>query len=511
MGIERTAALTALVPRAALSEGDTVRTGDTDGHALHALQLGGIGGLVVAACITADVIDIALFVVVVLRETCLQLAFEGIQVHTVGVEDILIHLFYVVPTLGDVYLVGIGFLGLLAATADDVRGHPVVHRIGEAVVLCIELLHTAATPSGMVFRDCQYLLSLRAVRVEVGVGSIDAIPMVTVQNAVVIGRRIVVTEAHAALVSSGDVPTLRVVVALRLAQIVCHPRGDVVVGEVEEGCHVVLATHQTEEGAADAVLCLFIEVMVVVIDVQYLAHLAIEQLIEGTLLQECVRCPVDACRNQRCSHVVKGFDVCGEVLHGEVARHTGDVVQQLLPIHIAYLRELEDGGYLLVDFQKLDVGKGQAAVGHHAFKLHTQRLGVGTYLHQVTAPIEGGLRTLQHHACHRPDLGHNLVCHHIVDAAVIVVLRATAPNAEVGECLALQELGSEDAGSGNLCGIVVLQDFARLLVIIALSHSSSTECGSHGGNDLLVVVHAVILRMNPSHDKCKTHIYYNKV
>ena len=65
--------------------------------------------------------------------------------------------------------------------------------------------------------------------------------------------------------------------------------------------------------------------------------------------------------------------------------------------------------------------------------------------------------------------------------------------------LALQELGSEDAGSGNLCGIVVLQDFAHLLVIIALCHSSSTECGSHGGNDLLVVVHAVILRMNPSH------------
>ena len=30
-------------------------------------------------------------------------------------------------------------------------------------------------------------------------------------------------------------------------------------------------------------------------------------------------------------------------------------------------------------------------------------------------------------------------------------------------------------------------------------------------SDLLVVVHAVILRMNPSHDKCKTHIYYNKV
>ena len=70
--------------------------------------------------------------------------------------------------------------------------------------------------------------------------------------------------------------------------------------------------------------------------------------------------------------------------------------------------------------------------------------------------------------------------------------------------LALQELGSEDAGSGNLCGIVVLQDFAHLLVIIALCHSSSTECGSHGGNDLLVVVHAVILRVDVLYDNRAT-------
>src|SRR5574344_373697 len=250
--------------------------------------------------------------------------------------------------------------------------------------------------------------------------------------------------------------------------------------------------------------------IVVVVDVLYLAHLAVEEFIEGTFLQEGIY-GVDASRSQRCSHVVKCLDVGGEVIHGEVAGHTGDVVQQLLPIYVSYLREFEDGGYLLVDFQELDVGKGQTAVGHHTLKLHAQRLGVSTYLHQITAPVEGGLRTLQHHASHRPYLGHNLVCHHIVDAAVIVVLRTAAPDAEVGECLALQELGGEDTGSGNLSGIVVLQDFAHLLVIITLCHSSSTECGSHGCNGLLVIVHAVILRMNPSHDKRQTYIYYNKV
>ena len=101
-----------------------------------------------------------------------KLTLEGIQVHAEGVEDILIHLFHVVPALGNVYLVGVGLLGLLAATADDVRRHPIVHRIGEAVALGVELLHTAAAPSGMVLRVGQYLLSLRAVRVEVGVGGV---------------------------------------------------------------------------------------------------------------------------------------------------------------------------------------------------------------------------------------------------------------------------------------------------------------------------------------------------
>lgn len=42
-----------------------------------------------------------------------------------------------------------------------------------------------------------------------------------------------------------------------------------------------------KECAADAVLCLFIEVMVVVIDVDDFTHLAIEKVVEGTLLQEC--------------------------------------------------------------------------------------------------------------------------------------------------------------------------------------------------------------------------------
>ena len=134
--------------------------------------------------------------------------------------------------------------------------------------------------------------------------------------------------------------------------------------------------------------------------------------------------------------------------------------------------EFQQGGNFRIDFEKGDVRKGQRAVGHHALELHTQTFGIIADFHQVTAPIEGGLRTLQHHSCHRPYLGHNLVCHHIVDAAVIVVLRAAAPDAQVGECLALQELGSEDAGSCYLCGIVVLQYLAPFFAPYATTFQS---------------------------------------
>lgn len=81
----------------------------------------------------------------------------------------------------------------------------------------------------MVLGVDKHLFPLCAVGIEVRVGSIETCPVVTVDDAVVICRRIVVTETDIALVTPDDIPALGVVAALRPAQIVGHPRGDVVV------------------------------------------------------------------------------------------------------------------------------------------------------------------------------------------------------------------------------------------------------------------------------------------
>ena len=106
------------------------------------LQFGGIGCLIVVACITAYIIGIAFLVVIPFAQPGLQLCLEGVQVHRIGVENSLIHFFCPVPTLVHLYLVGVCllFLSFLFAT-DDVAVQPVADIVGKAVILIVELLY----------------------------------------------------------------------------------------------------------------------------------------------------------------------------------------------------------------------------------------------------------------------------------------------------------------------------------------------------------------------------------
>ncbi len=102
---------------------------------------------------------------------------------------------------------------------------------------------------------------------------------------------------------------------------------------------------------------------------------------------------------------------------------------------------------------------------------------------------------MDHHLCHRPYLRHDLVGHHVVDAAVIVVLRGRTPQSKVGLRLALQILACENPGGSHLCGIVVLQYLRHLLLVVALGGILRPECRGHRRHRLLVEVHAVVLRI----------------
>ena len=84
--------------------------------------------------------------------------------------------------------------------------------------------------------------------------------------------------------------------------------------------------------------------------------------------------------------------------------------------------------------------------------------------------------------------------HHVVDAAVVIVFGAAAPDAEVGHGFTFQKLRGEYPGCGHLGGLVMFQDGGHLLVIITLGHGFCGKGGGHRRHGFLVVVHAVILR-----------------
>ncbi len=205
-----------------------------------------------------------------------------------------------------------------------------------------------------VLKDC-FLLT--AVRIEIGIRGVDAVPVVAVQDAVVVGRRIIVAETHASSVPSCDVPPLRVVVALRLVKIVGHPRSQVVVADVEELCHAVLAANHAEQGVADVLVERLEQGIVMGVQVANLADLSRKEFVEGVLLQQGITDVRQSRSGEVGSHLVQVVDVCLQVLLRKVLRCRGEVVNHTLEVHIADFGEFEDGGNLFVDFQKLDVGK----------------------------------------------------------------------------------------------------------------------------------------------------------
>ena len=138
--IQATATTSAFVLGCALPKDCTTRTGDADKSFLTAFEFFNVGGLIVVPAIITDIIGIAFLIVIILGKACVQHTLEGGQVHGVGIEDVFKDFFFHVPRMGDGDAIGIGFLGLLAALADDIGTHPV----GEGVAmagLCLALEH----------------------------------------------------------------------------------------------------------------------------------------------------------------------------------------------------------------------------------------------------------------------------------------------------------------------------------------------------------------------------------
>ena len=149
------------------------------------------------------------------------------------------------------YLVGVCF-GILTAFlfAENVCRWIVVDAVVIAVIWVVELLHTATAPTCMILRVLKCCLSLWGRRIKIRIFCADAIPMVTIQNSIVIRRRVVVAEFLASLVNTVDVPSLCVILSHGFTGIVGYPCRSIVIRQREKVGNAILSTYELQQGIA---------------------------------------------------------------------------------------------------------------------------------------------------------------------------------------------------------------------------------------------------------------------
>jgi hypothetical protein len=221
------------------------------------------------------------------------------------------------------------------------------------------------------------------------------------------------------------------------------------------------------------------------------ADLSGHHLVETVAAQHGVHHILTAGVGDAHSHTIEVVDVGFQVLLAQVGSGTAYIVQQLLPVDVAALHQREEGLVFGGDLQEHHIAEREGAVGDHRLELHTEGLHLGAYLIKVGAPVQCRLWRAHHHLGHSPHLGHDLAADQRVDAAVVIVLGATAPHAQLGHRLAVEILRHEDAGTGYLGGTVTVEYLLHLLAVILLRGGLGAVSGDHGSHGLGVVVDTI--------------------
>ena len=221
---DRSATAAALILGAAFPKPCSIVASHADGGCLTTGNLLAIRGLIVFLAVGTKIIGEAFLIVIVVGKMGIQAGLESCQVHRIGVEHILIDFIPVIPRLRDMNLVSIR-LGILTALflAQNICQAVIVDGIVETIVVVIQLLYAATALSCMVLRVLQCSLSFATIGPVVGIHGIDTIPMIAIEDAIVIGGRGIVAKRNATLVNSVDIPALSVVLSHPFTGIVSKP------------------------------------------------------------------------------------------------------------------------------------------------------------------------------------------------------------------------------------------------------------------------------------------------
>ena len=132
----------------------------------------------------------------------------------------------------------------------------------------------------------------------------NAIPLRTIDDGVVISRRIVVTQHLTAVIASVDIPTLSIVLSHSFTGIVRNPGGDIIVWQVEQVGKTFLTSDKSEDGSPCIIIKLLIEGIYIVCNGDDRTDLAVDYAVEGATLQNGSRDIADTCWSKANSHLI---------------------------------------------------------------------------------------------------------------------------------------------------------------------------------------------------------------
>ena len=150
-----------------------------------------------------------------------------------------------------------------------------------------------------------------------------------------------------------------------------------------------------------------------------------------------------------------------QVIKGQIAK-VGDIVPHTLPVDTAETAQVEQLLQVIDDDQEMQVLERETAIRTYRLEYHAKLLDLLGGLEKVRPPINGLIGMLDHHRGDIENLGHDTLGDHLTDMLVVPVLLGTEGKL-ILQRETIQILGGENTGSGNLGSTVMVKDLSPTL------------------------------------------------
>ena len=262
-----------------------------------------------------------------------------------------------------------------------------------------------------------------------------------------------------------DIPTLLIVVAGELVEVVADILADIVIIKLEQlrdtyRVRRLNLSHQGILDLLDAVHTLK-GVGILLTKRPQLLGLHMEDTADlATLNPQGVKHVATGIGNGTADGHQVG-EVILQVIKGQIAK-VGDIVPHTLPVDTAETAQVEQLLQVIDDDQEMQVLERETAIRTYRLEYHAKLLDLLGGLEKVRPPINGLIGMLDHHRGDIENLGHDTLGDHLTDMLVVPVLLGTEGKL-ILQRETIQILGGENTGSGNLGSTVMVKDLSPTL------------------------------------------------